>query len=284
MHHAGRIVSRSELVEHLYEQDFDRDSNTIEVFVGRLRKKLGVDIIQTVRGLGYVVAAPAKRMPPPARREADTDAAKSDPLDARRCQAANARSIASRLFLFGGVLESPHSARRRARPLGAQLANGRRRSFDEQLGVYLQGAGRRYRLAEEDAPHAPPAPATAVRTCRSPAGIGRSPGSTAIRRKSAPRARCSPRSLPRLEAAARREERGGMRSGYVDGPGDKLAAHDRARDRRGRGGPLPHPGRRQRRRRCRPRSRVSNSRSPPPSSLLAVGADRLDGAGDALRT
>ncbi|MDB5512510.1 MAG: DNA-binding response regulator [Enterovirga sp.] len=55
MHHAGRIVSRSELTEHLYDQDFDRDSNTIEVFVGRLRKKLGVELIQTVRGLGYLI-------------------------------------------------------------------------------------------------------------------------------------------------------------------------------------------------------------------------------------
>ena len=55
MHHAGRVVSRAELVEHLYDQDFDRDSNTIEVFVGRLRKKLGVDLIQTMRGLGYLV-------------------------------------------------------------------------------------------------------------------------------------------------------------------------------------------------------------------------------------
>ena len=55
MHHAGRIVSRAELTEHLYDQDFDRDSNTIEVFVGRLRKKLGVDLIQTVRGLGYLI-------------------------------------------------------------------------------------------------------------------------------------------------------------------------------------------------------------------------------------
>ena len=45
----------SEIVEHLYEQDFDRDSNTIEVFIGRLRKKLGVDIIKTARGLGYIV-------------------------------------------------------------------------------------------------------------------------------------------------------------------------------------------------------------------------------------
>lgn len=59
MLHAGRVVSRSELVEHLYDQDFDRDSNTIEVFVGRLRKKLGIDIIQTMRGLGYVVVPPA---------------------------------------------------------------------------------------------------------------------------------------------------------------------------------------------------------------------------------
>jgi len=60
MHHQGRVVSRSELVEHLYDQDFDRDSNTIEVFIGRLRKKLGVDIIETVRGLGYLVGQPQK--------------------------------------------------------------------------------------------------------------------------------------------------------------------------------------------------------------------------------
>ena len=53
MHHMDEIVSRTELVEHLYDQDFDRDSNTIEVFVGRLRKKMGVDLIETVRGMGY---------------------------------------------------------------------------------------------------------------------------------------------------------------------------------------------------------------------------------------
>ncbi len=58
MHHQGKVVSRTELVEHIYEQDFDRDSNTIEVFVGRLRKKLGADLIKTVRGHGYMVAAP----------------------------------------------------------------------------------------------------------------------------------------------------------------------------------------------------------------------------------
>jgi two-component system OmpR family response regulator len=55
MHHSGRVVSRGEIVEHLYDQDFDRDSNTIEVFVGRLRRKLGVDVLQTVRGLGYIM-------------------------------------------------------------------------------------------------------------------------------------------------------------------------------------------------------------------------------------
>jgi len=58
MHHAGRVVSRGEIVDHLYDQDFDRDSNTIEVFVGRLRKKLGVDVIKTMRGLGYLLAPP----------------------------------------------------------------------------------------------------------------------------------------------------------------------------------------------------------------------------------
>src|SRR5689334_10680093 len=58
MHHKGKVVSRTELVEHLYDQDFDRDSNTIEVFVGRLRKKLGVDVLRTIRGMGYCVSEP----------------------------------------------------------------------------------------------------------------------------------------------------------------------------------------------------------------------------------
>jgi two-component system OmpR family response regulator len=58
MHHMGEVVSRSELVEHLYDQDFDRDSNTIEVFVGRLRKKMGIDLIETVRGMGYRMREP----------------------------------------------------------------------------------------------------------------------------------------------------------------------------------------------------------------------------------
>lgn len=58
MHHRGRVVSQVELSEHIYSQDLDRDSNTVEVFVARLRRKLGADIIETVRGLGYRVEAP----------------------------------------------------------------------------------------------------------------------------------------------------------------------------------------------------------------------------------
>jgi len=57
MHNKGKMVSRTELIEHIYDQDFDRDSNTIEVFITRIRKKLGADIINTTRGLGYSLEA-----------------------------------------------------------------------------------------------------------------------------------------------------------------------------------------------------------------------------------
>ncbi len=53
MHQRGRVISQSELSEHIYAQDLDRDSNTVEVFIARLRRKLGSSIIETVRGLGY---------------------------------------------------------------------------------------------------------------------------------------------------------------------------------------------------------------------------------------
>ncbi len=53
MHHRGRIITRAELTEHIYAQDFDRDSNTVEVFIARLRRKLGQGAIETVRGTGY---------------------------------------------------------------------------------------------------------------------------------------------------------------------------------------------------------------------------------------
>jgi len=58
MHHRGRVVSQAELTEHIYAQTFDRDSNTVEVFVARLRRKLGASFIETVRGLGYRIEEP----------------------------------------------------------------------------------------------------------------------------------------------------------------------------------------------------------------------------------
>ena len=57
MHHRGRVVSQAELSEHIYAQDLDRDSNTVEVFIARLRRKLGPSFIETVRGLGYRIEA-----------------------------------------------------------------------------------------------------------------------------------------------------------------------------------------------------------------------------------
>jgi len=57
MHHCERVVSQSELTEHIYSQDFDRDSNTVEVFIARLRRKLGPAVIETVRSLGYRMKA-----------------------------------------------------------------------------------------------------------------------------------------------------------------------------------------------------------------------------------
>lgn len=58
MHHQGEVVSRTDLNEHIYAQDYDRDSNTIEVFIVRLRKKLPAGLIETVRGLGYRLVTP----------------------------------------------------------------------------------------------------------------------------------------------------------------------------------------------------------------------------------
>jgi two-component system OmpR family response regulator len=58
MHHAGRVVTQIELTEHLYAQDFERDSNAIEVLVGRVRRKLSIDLIETRRGFGYIINSP----------------------------------------------------------------------------------------------------------------------------------------------------------------------------------------------------------------------------------
>jgi DNA-binding response OmpR family regulator len=59
MHNRGQVVSQSELSEHLYSEGLERDSNSLEVLVGRLRKKLKVDLIETRRGFGYIVAGEA---------------------------------------------------------------------------------------------------------------------------------------------------------------------------------------------------------------------------------
>jgi two-component system, OmpR family, response regulator len=56
LHQRGRVVSQAELIEHIYAQDFDRDSNTVEVFIARLRRKLGPSFIETMRGHGYRIA------------------------------------------------------------------------------------------------------------------------------------------------------------------------------------------------------------------------------------
>lgn len=59
LHHQGRIVSRTELIEHVYDRNFDSDSNVMDVLLGRIRKKVGAGLIQTVRGQGYLMTDPA---------------------------------------------------------------------------------------------------------------------------------------------------------------------------------------------------------------------------------
>ncbi|HEY0031848.1 MAG TPA: response regulator transcription factor [Devosia sp.] len=55
VHHRGRVVSQLEITEHIYSQDYERDSNAVEVLVGRVRKRLGKDVIKTRRGFGYTL-------------------------------------------------------------------------------------------------------------------------------------------------------------------------------------------------------------------------------------
>ena len=57
-HHRGRVVSQSEISDNLYSHDSERDSNAVEALVGRLRKKLKADVIETRRGFGYIVPLP----------------------------------------------------------------------------------------------------------------------------------------------------------------------------------------------------------------------------------
>ena len=61
MHHAGRVVPPTELMDYLYHHDHDRDLNAVEVLIGRLRRKLDVDLLETRRGFGYIVVETAWR-------------------------------------------------------------------------------------------------------------------------------------------------------------------------------------------------------------------------------
>jgi two-component system, OmpR family, response regulator len=59
MHHKGSVVSQGELADQIYGDGIERDTNGVEVLVGRLRRKLGADLIETRRGFGYLIADPA---------------------------------------------------------------------------------------------------------------------------------------------------------------------------------------------------------------------------------
>ena len=110
MHHKGKVVSRTELIEHIYDQDFDRDSNTIEVFVTRIRKKLGPDVITTIRGLGYSLedAGLERRRPRGSAAAADERVARRTLSERRRTGSLSRRMIVvaaawiAALLLIGG--------------------------------------------------------------------------------------------------------------------------------------------------------------------------------------
>ena len=79
LHHQDKIISRTEIIDHIYDQDFDLDSNIIEVFIGRLRKKLGGDYIKTQRGLGYTMPKPEPNSMPKATPNKPAPKATSKP-------------------------------------------------------------------------------------------------------------------------------------------------------------------------------------------------------------
>ena len=140
MHRPGAIVSKAELTEHIYDQDFDKDSNVIEVLVNRLRKKFGADFIKTRRGLGYMIgddaAAPdAAGRPRSGRRRALADRAPDAGRGARGAAGALIAG-ASLLWLFYERIESKFDAFLTA--------------YQQQL-IARRGAGRGWRPAAERA-------------------------------------------------------------------------------------------------------------------------------------
>ena len=246
MHHAGRVVSRTELVEHLYDQDFDRDCNTIEVFVGRIRKKLGVDIIQTVRGLGYLLtphACPSTSVYRPTR---DPPCA----LIRLRCGCScRRRSGPSLILLVTGFV------------LSGLYRHSVERAFDRRLGVYLKTL-----IADFASPDIP-IEKTGQMLGEPLFELPLSGWYWQVTRldRSKPEVTSSrslwDRGLPRLSEQHVRARSRRQPQELRAGPGRPAAAPGRARRRSRRRRPLPGRGRRRRRRarrrnpRLRPRHR-----------------------------
>ena len=208
MHHTGRVVSRTELVEHLYDQDFDRDSNTIEVFVGRIRKKLGVEVIQTVRGPGLSAHAARHDM--------------------------RANSLALRLFLSATAWTVDHFARYRHRAVVALPAGGRARIRPPARRLSAH-AGRRHRVARRHQRQIPAVRGEPLFELPLSGWYWQVTRSTR-KARSARVTFAVGRRLAALAGAALPAARVGSRTGYVDGPGRPEAASGRAQCRSGRGG------------------------------------------------
>ena len=237
MHHAGRVVSRTELVEHLYDQDFDRDSNTIEVFVGRIRKKLGVDVIQTVRGLGYLLTPPRMR---------------ANSLALRLFLSATAWTVVI-LFVTGFVLSSLYR-------------EAVERAFDRRLGVYLHTLVADLASPEDGEREVPQSLGEPLFELPLSGWYWQVDAARPASPRCARRARCGI-GLPHLaEQRPCRRRPGGNRAGLCAGPGGPAAAAGRAHRRSRRRRPLSGRGRRRRRRDRRRDAQPSTAPSSSPSA------------------
>ena len=176
MHHKGKVVSRTELIEHIYDQDFDRDSNTIEVFVTRIRKKLGADVITTIRGLGYSLEDPRARTlnehAAPAAAAAELSSPPAARTSRRRTGSLSRRMIGvaavwiATLLLIGGFALD--------RVLTALVVD----SFDDQLDLRPQRDDRRRPRSARTA--------RSASTARRPTSASSSPIRVSISRSAAP--------------------------------------------------------------------------------------------------
>ena len=236
MMHQGRVISRTELVEHLYDQDFDRDFNTIEVFIGRLRKKIGAERVETVRGPRLPAAAAGRRGDGSARGVTGalprlaaglTESVRRPSLVRRLVLLAVAWSLA--VLIAGGFALSTFFSQRQRRPFRRRALRDGRRPVRRRLGRGRQD------------------PRAAVQRSARPARLqrpttGRSPSRTA---KAAPRGRPLALAVGPGPAAAAGRRRGAGRTSRQDrglrcaGPAQPEAAGRRpagppAGDRRSR--------------------------------------------------